>query len=365
MALGRVQMVRDRNGNWVLPGESGTSPYVGTNNYNLGPAPRLYSEAYGGVPGSIGMPPNLYQGVQSVYPGISGLTAGAGDVIGQQQRAELSPGTVSNIINQAAAFGVKSGLPRTNFSGYQGLRQLGLSSEAEKQKGVENYLRFLSGVSGTVDDPALAAQIATWNATNLSAPDPAAAVKAAEDAYNRAMANAQAAVKPVSPGAGTLPGATGVSRGAGGSQFAPTSEPGPSAWSYATGPFYDKSPEKAAANWQKWASGLGGPTGTTGGGTYYAGELGGEPSWGGAFEDPYWQQMFGAGNHELPLGGGGGTAGGGDFGIWDQLDQTYAPETGFNLDDLGMEWAGMGTGGGNIWDEFNDIYSPAWDIYGD
>lgn len=251
-------MVQDRTGNWVFPGENGTAPAsTGTGGYNLAPSPTGYNPAYGGVPGVVGQPPSLYKGIQSIYPGISGLTSGAGNVISSQLAGELSPQTINAIQDQAAAFGISSGLPLTNFAGMKGLKQLGLNVENVQNQGAQNYNAFLAGLGGTADNPNLAAELAMWNATNLAAGIPEAVAKAAQDAYNKAMLNAQGAGSPkISPGSGTIMPNLG-----GGSNPARGTTPG--AYEYtpqvykATGPFgLPENPLTTSQNWDKWAASL-------------------------------------------------------------------------------------------------------------
>jgi hypothetical protein len=140
--------------------------------YNYNPAPRQGRGAFGSVPGVVTLPPNLYEGVQSIYPGLAGNTNQAGNVIRHQLQGELSPETINTIQDDAARFGVQSGLPMTNFSGYRGLRNLGRTVEDVQGKGLENYNKLLSTLGPMMTDPALAAQIAAWNATMGAAPDP-------------------------------------------------------------------------------------------------------------------------------------------------------------------------------------------------
>jgi hypothetical protein len=83
---------------------------------------------------------------------------------------------MSSEVNNAAAFGVNAGtpwgqggntLPLNNF-----LDNIGLSSEELSQKGVTDYLSFLSGVGATQTDPNLAVNVATQNAVDAAAPNP-------------------------------------------------------------------------------------------------------------------------------------------------------------------------------------------------
>ncbi len=169
-------------------------------NYNFSPSPTTGKGAYGKVPGTVGLPPNIYEGVTSVYSGLPALTGGAGDIIKRQMAGELSPETINRIQDEAAAFGVASGMPSSQFSGYRGLRNLGLSVEGRQQQGLDNYSKFLSSLGQTVTDPNLAASIGSSNAALNAAPDPEAAFKAQLAAYLKAMQQAAAAGR--NPGGG-------------------------------------------------------------------------------------------------------------------------------------------------------------------
>lgn len=180
-------------------------------NYNISPAARSGSGPYGRVPGNIGLPPNLYQGVSNVYPGLSSTTRDVGNVIDSQARGVLTNETINNIQDEAARFGVTSGMPLrgapSSLAGYGGLRNLGRKVEDEQQKGVENYNKFLSTLASTVTDPNLAAMIASWNANNNAAPDPTMAANQQQRDYLAAMNAAMSAGR--SPAGGTMGGSRG------------------------------------------------------------------------------------------------------------------------------------------------------------
>lgn len=156
--------------------------------------------AFGGVPGAVTIPPNLYQGVQSIYPGLTGTTNQAANVIRHQLAGELSPETINTIQDEAARFGVSSGLPLTNFAGYRGLKNLGRNVEDVQKTGLESYNKMLSTLGPMMTDPALAAQIAAWNATMGAAPDPRLN---AEEMMRRYMQGLGTGMGARSPGGGT------------------------------------------------------------------------------------------------------------------------------------------------------------------
>jgi hypothetical protein len=218
-------------------------------NYNLSPQPQAANAgrtAFGLVPGTIGKPPNLYQGIESVYPGLGGLTTGAGRVIGSQIRGELSPETINTIQDEAASFGVASGLPSTNFSGYRGLRNLGLNVEATQRSGVDAYNRYLSSLAPLMDQPEMMASIASQNAVLNAAPDPTMAYRQLMADYDRYMGRAA--------GAGTIGGINrGPAGGTGQSTYRPPTElpGGPVFNSLATD--YNRGPDYVSPEgWQRW-----------------------------------------------------------------------------------------------------------------
>jgi len=151
-----------------------TNEYMG---FNLSPLPTGGQGAYGKVPGQIGAPPSIYQEIANTYPGIQGLTSGAGAAIGSQLAGQLSPETQSNIGNYAAARGLSMGQPNSPLANMIGMNITGTTSEALQQQGIGNYQNFLSGLGQTQTNPALLAEIAQYNAMLAAAPDPQAAAE--------------------------------------------------------------------------------------------------------------------------------------------------------------------------------------------
>jgi len=134
---------------------------------------------------------------------------------------QLSPSTINNIRNQAASFGVSSGMPGSQFQGYQGLANLGLTTEKLQGQGLNDYLAAITGINKTQTvDPALQTEIATQNSVWNSAPDPAAAAKEQQSLFDQYLK------KTMSPAGGTGSGVTSNvpwwQRGDNASLFAPT-----------------------------------------------------------------------------------------------------------------------------------------------
>lgn len=198
-------------------------------NYNINPSPQFGNGAFGLVPGPIGIPPNRYEGIQSIYPNLSRLTGGAGDVIQHEIAGELSPETINSIQDEAARFGIKSGMPLSGFAGNRGLRNLGINVDQRQRQGVQDYNSMLGSLAPLTTDPNLAAEIAARNATMNAAPNPEAAARAQMDAYMRALEAAAARARGPGGGNGNMPGGpqSGTMPGNNQSPFAPPTMIGP------------------------------------------------------------------------------------------------------------------------------------------
>jgi hypothetical protein len=166
------------------------------------PAPHPGQGAYGLVPGDISKP-DPFGDLSAVYPNLSGANNQISSNIMNELTGQLSPSTINNIRTQAANFGVSSGLPNSQFQGYQGLANLGLTTEKLQGQGLQDYLGAITGISKTQTvDPALQTEIATQNSVWNAAPDPAAAAKEQERLFDEYLK------KTMSPAGGT--GAGGV-----------------------------------------------------------------------------------------------------------------------------------------------------------
>lgn len=174
---------------------SPTTSYT-TNN----PAPHSGKGAYGLVPGSVSNP-NPFGDLSALYPNLSGANSTISKNIMDELNGQLSPSTINNIRNQAASFGVSSGMPGSQFQGYQGLTNLGLTTEKLQGQGLQDYLAAITGISKTQTvDPALQNEIATQNSVWNAAPDPAAAAKEQQNLFDEYLK------KTMSPAGGTASG---------------------------------------------------------------------------------------------------------------------------------------------------------------
>lgn len=139
---------------------------------SISPAARRGSSAYGMVPGAIGLP-NPAGDLAARYPNLSGANEQLSSNIMSQLEGELSPETVDALRQNAAQFGVSSGMPGSDFAKFKGLRSLGLATEQMQGEGLRNYLAAITGISNTQTvRPELQTEIATQNAVWNAAPDP-------------------------------------------------------------------------------------------------------------------------------------------------------------------------------------------------
>ncbi len=143
--------------------------------YNVTPAPQAGAGAFGGVPGIIGLPPNLYEQVNKNIPGIAPAGGKSASVINSELGGQVSP-EVQNLLQQkSAAMGFSSGVPGSQFSQNNFTQSLGLNADQLQHQGVADYLSFLTGTGSTMTNPNLAVDVATQNAVDAAAPNPAAA----------------------------------------------------------------------------------------------------------------------------------------------------------------------------------------------
>lgn len=140
--------------------------------YNISPSPTTGQGAFGAVPGQVGIPPNVYQQLASVYPGLAGETATTSDLINSQLAGEFSPQTENALWDTANRFGVAAGMPGAGIWGNKFMGNVAGAKEALQQKGLENFQNVQKTLGGMMTDPNLAAQIALRNATMKAAPDP-------------------------------------------------------------------------------------------------------------------------------------------------------------------------------------------------
>jgi hypothetical protein len=156
-------------------------------NYNTTPSTQTGSGAYGAVPGAVATPPSTYEQVSGILPQLSSLTSQNADLIGQQMKGILPTDVIQQIQNQAASWGVSSGMPGSGLSQNLSLRDLGLTSLSQQQAGQDNYLKTLSGLGQQQLDPGLLTSLGQYNSTMAAAPNPAAAAEQQAQDYQDSM----------------------------------------------------------------------------------------------------------------------------------------------------------------------------------
>lgn len=157
-----------------------TSPFI------LNPLPRVGQGAYGMVPGALGLP-QPFSDLAAVYPNLTGTNAAASQALLSKLRGELSPGTINQIQDAAARFGVGAGIPGSGLTRNMAARNIGLTSEQLQREGLSAYPGLMSSIAQTqMVSPALQTEIASQNALYGAAPDPREAAAAEIGLFNSA-----------------------------------------------------------------------------------------------------------------------------------------------------------------------------------
>lgn len=186
---GAGQALPGFNPQQALPGSQTVTP-GGSAGYNINPAPQPGQGPFGTVPGPVGLP-DPYSDLSRALPILPGLNSQVGNNLINQLQGRLSPETQQAIQDASARFGVGSGMPGSGLMRYRTARDLGLSTEALQQQGMQNYNQTIPTISRTQTvDPNTQIGLAQWNAINRSAPDPtqaAAYAKQLFDEYLNAM----------------------------------------------------------------------------------------------------------------------------------------------------------------------------------
>jgi hypothetical protein len=141
--------------------------------YNVTPTAGTGSgTAYGKVPGATDIPPSTYAQLSSVIPGLSNLTGTAASTIGSELAGTVPTDVIKNIQDQAAAWGVSSGMPGSGLAQNLALRNLGLTSLSQQQAGLTNYGSLTSNLASEMLSPSLLTSLSQSNAALAAAPDP-------------------------------------------------------------------------------------------------------------------------------------------------------------------------------------------------
>lgn len=136
--------------------------------------------------------PSPFSDLSSLYPNLGQTNAAASAAIMSKLRGELSPETLANIQNSAAAFGVSSGMPGSGLQMNRGLRDIGLTTEALQEAGLKDYEGFIPTLSSTQTvRPELQYEVNLQNALDAAAPEPGQAASYAEQLYNKYLNKAR------------------------------------------------------------------------------------------------------------------------------------------------------------------------------
>lgn len=132
--------------------------------------------------------PQPFQDLSGVYPNLSGTNAAVSASILSKLGGNLSPATINAIQDNAARFGVQSGMPGSGLSRNLSLRDLGLTSEQVQQQGIQDYGSIIPAISGTQTvNPATQIALNETNAVNSAAPNPTAANTYAQSLFQKYM----------------------------------------------------------------------------------------------------------------------------------------------------------------------------------
>lgn len=174
--------------------------------YNINPPPQPGTGAYGTVPGTVGLP-DPFVDLSRIYPNLSGANSKIAGNIGSELNGELSPETIAQIQDDAARFGVSSGMPGSGLAGYRGLRSLGLNVEAQKRQGLQDYNSLIPNLSKTQTvSPETQINLADRNSVYGAAPNPTTANEKAQSLFRQG-------------GSFSSPGSRSVSSGGSGGYF--------------------------------------------------------------------------------------------------------------------------------------------------
>ncbi len=149
------------------------------------PSPQGGSGIFGSVPGMIQNPTSIYDQLKQNVPNYGALTTSATTGIGSELNGQLSPQTLNNIQNSAAAKGVAGGVPGSQFQQNNELANIGQTTENLQHQGLTDYNQF-SGTAGQQQlAPELQYEVASQNALDAAAPNPAAAQSYAQMLFDK------------------------------------------------------------------------------------------------------------------------------------------------------------------------------------
>lgn len=132
--------------------------------------------------------PNPSGDLAALYPNLSATNAAMSGNVLSELRGQLSPDTISNIVNSSAAWGVGSGMPGSQLAKNLIPRSIGLTTNQLQRQGLQDYSSVIPVISGTQTvRPETQAEINATNAFNAAAPNPTAAANYAMELYDQYM----------------------------------------------------------------------------------------------------------------------------------------------------------------------------------
>lgn len=137
--------------------------------------------------------PNPYADLSKIYPNLANTNTATSQAILSKLRGELSPETIAALQDNAARFGVESGMPGSNavpgsLAFNRNQRDLGRTVEDVQTQGVQLYNQTLPTVAQTQTvNPELQASINYQNAVSAAAPNPTAAAQYAKSIFDEYM----------------------------------------------------------------------------------------------------------------------------------------------------------------------------------
>lgn len=130
--------------------------------------------------------PSPFSDLSSVYPNLSQTNAQVSSDVLSRLKGQLSPETINAIQDNAARFGVQSGMPGSGLQRNLTLRDLGLQTEALQQQGLQDYASIVPTISQTQTlRPESQFEFNLQNAVNRAAPDPGAAATYAQGLFDK------------------------------------------------------------------------------------------------------------------------------------------------------------------------------------
>jgi hypothetical protein len=246
-----------------LPKPTGVAENSSVPTSAINPAPIAGTDAFGQVPGPVGLP-NPAANLTAQLPGLPGLNDAASGTISNKLAGNLSPATLRALQDASARFGLKTGMPgmgpQNSLAWNNLFSNIAGFAENNAQQGLQDYNSFIPTVSSTQTvRPETQIGLAESNAEKLAAPNPRESQLYAQQLFDKYMNGVRSAGAnpnrntPISPAGGTRsfsnPNINGVAYGA-------------------TNPTGPVNPAAGQSNWNAWnASMPWNRTGTAGGGT--------------------------------------------------------------------------------------------------